>query len=165
MNTRLQHLQTPAQLKTNAVQGLYNKYAGLLLGYIDSVVNDGEQAEKYLIETFNEVAMRFEEFSKLQGSEYCKLQLIARKKLWTFFNSLQQCDVAETIKKIAGSAFDKHISQMSDMQQKVFCGVHYHGKNTATLAAELNTTEPEIRKVLKQAFSIIRNNSGDAGVY
>ncbi|MEO6150710.1 MAG: hypothetical protein ABIN95_06640 [Mucilaginibacter sp.] len=151
MDTRLQYLQTATQLKTQAVQALYNKYAGLLLGYIVGVVNDEKQAEQYLVDTFKEVALRLEEFSKQESNEYCKLQLVARKQLSGYFETTKDC-----------APLNKHTTQMTLLQQQVFCGVHYHGKKTALLAAELNMTEDTVRKTLKEAFSIIRKNNGDA---
>jgi hypothetical protein len=50
-------------------------------------------------------------------------------------------------------------------QLHVFCGLHYHGKNTITLAAELGKSEDDIRKILKESFTLIRNSHGHTGLH
>ena len=46
---------------------------------------------------------------------------------------------------------------MTPEQEQVFCGMHYHGKSTATLAAELGKSEDAVKIILKESFTIIRN--------
>ncbi|MBE9585252.1 sigma-70 family RNA polymerase sigma factor [Mucilaginibacter sp. JRF] len=161
MNTRLQNLaDTPLQAKVQDVQFIYDRYAGMLLGYIYDVVKDRTLAEQYLNDTFTTVALLADELTKSEENIYRKLQLIARGKLSSYFNTMQQCDISETVKHRP----NKYLNSMSERQLQVFCGVHYHGKKINTIAAEMNEPEDVVKKLLKEAFLIIRK-SNDARVY
>jgi DNA-directed RNA polymerase specialized sigma24 family protein len=54
---------------------------------------------------------------------------------------------------------------MSPLQQQVFLGVYYQCKTTSHIAKELNKTEEEIRKTLKECFNIVRNGRNDERVH
>lgn len=158
MNTRILYLPTDApQYKVQAIHALYNRYGGMLFGYILDVVNDERLAEQYLAETFNSIPLQSDEFLAADNNEYCKLQGLARKALAGYFD--KYCNGTEIDPPVRQNKF---IGQMSVAQQKVFCGLYYCGKTTAGLAGELNITITEVRKLLKEAFTIVRNNSGDA---
>lgn len=124
----------------------------MLLGYIYDVVKDKALAEQYLTDTFIAVAAVPELFNNPNDNVYCKLQLIARKKLTNYFESVGNCEVNEVVKTRPNSFLNK----MNARQQTVFCGVHYHGKNISTIAAEMNEEEDVVRRLLREAFVIIR---------
>jgi hypothetical protein len=147
------------------VQALYNRYAGMLLGYIFDVVKDEKLAEQYLVDTFKDVSAQVDEFADGAANDYCKLQLLARKKLAPFFDTIKDCTVTDAVTNGNGTRTNKYIERMNTGQQVVFCGVHYHGKTVGALAKELNTDDDAIRRLLKEAFAIIRNNRNDAGVH
>jgi hypothetical protein len=138
----------------------------MLLGYIQEVVKEQAIAEQYLIEIFNELkADDIKEMLAAGVNTFLRLQQIARKKLSSFITTVEDCaDQAEiAIKKaITGNKF---IDLMAPEQQLVFCGVHYHGKTIVKLAAELNKPEDTIRQLLRESFTIIRNNRNDTAVH
>jgi hypothetical protein len=141
-------LQTHKQTK----QGLYNSYAGMLLGYIFRVVKGNDVAEQYLVEIFNALQPEdIDEMTQPGVNTYCRLQQLARKKL-----SVNNNDGSVATNNAAQS--NKYIDLMNPDQRLVFCGVHYQGKTTAKLAIELNRSETIIRQLLKESFTIIRNN-------
>ncbi|RYU90451.1 hypothetical protein EWM62_07275 [Mucilaginibacter terrigena] len=148
------------------LRGLYNSYGGMLLGYIQEVIKDRATAEQYLAELFTD--LRPAELNEILApgtNVFCRLQLLARKKLAAYINSVGDCadkHGASPPKNIGGNKF---IDMMSHEQQLVFCGVHYHGKSITALAAELNQPEAAIRQLLKESFTIIRNNRDDTGVH
>ena len=138
----------------------------MLLGYIKEVVKELTVAEQYLIEVFNDLQHTdIEEILSPGANTFLRLQQLARKKLSSFITTIEDCaDQAEIITKktIQGNKF---IDLMDQEQQLVFCGVHYHGKTTANLAAELNITEDAIRQLLRESFTIIRKNRNDTAVH
>ena len=134
----------------------------MLLGYIFDVVKDEQQAEKYLIDVFNDVPAVLHEFSEHGTNAYCKLQLMAKKRLSGYFKTVEDC---EDGRPRTSARPNKYTDLMTAEQQLVFCGIHYQGKNTATIAAELNTNEEGVRRLLKEAFIIIRNNRDHAGIH
>lgn len=137
----------------------------MLLGYIYDVVKDQQMAEQYLADIFRDLHIHITDFANGQSNEYCKLQLLARKKLTPYFDTIKDCNTSTELKKGNGARSNKFIDLMNAGQQTVFCGVHYHGKTVNTLASELSVDEITVRKLLKEAFAIIRNNRNDAGVH
>ena len=138
----------------------------MLWGYILEAVKSQQIAEQYLIEVFTELTHTDLEKITLNGvNTFCSLQHLARKKIAIFAQSLTTC-VGDDIKPkgiiIAGNRF---IDLMNHDEQYVFCGVHYHGKSVATLAAELNKPETVIKQILKDSFTIIRNNRDTAAIH
>lgn len=138
----------------------------MLLGYIKEAVKDQTVAEQYLIEVFNELkATDIKDMMAPGANAFLGLQQIARKKLSSFISTVEDCADANEVaakKTITGNKF---IDMMDHEQQLVFCGVHYHGKTTAKLATELNKPEDTIRQLLRESFTIIRNNRNDTAVH
>lgn len=126
----------------------------MLLGYISEVVKSGAEAEKYLVDIFNQ--LQFVDMQRITApgkNTFVQLQGIARQKLASFVSSVDNCDAV-----VSGNKF---VDMMSADQKLVFCGLHYHGKTTIKMAAELNKTEPEVKQLLKEAFKIIRAINND----
>jgi hypothetical protein len=167
-NQLKQQLQTAeASLQKSTLKhDQYNRYGAMLWGYILEAVKSQQIAEQYLIEVFTELTHTDLEKITLNGvNTFCSLQHLARKKIAIFAQSLTTC-VGDDIKPkgiiIAGNRF---IDLMNHDEQYVFCGVHYHGKSVATLAAELNKPETVIKQILKDSFTIIRNNRDTAAIH
>lgn len=138
-----------------AARDIYDQYAGMLLGYIYEVVKDKQMAEEYLISVFNELPRHLHDIVQPGFNTYQRLQLIARKVLAGFFETIPACTPNER-KTYLPAKPNKFLSRMSEEQQLVFCSIHYNGKSIATLAAELNKPVDEIKKLLQQAFTAIR---------
>lgn len=122
----------------------------MLFGYIVEVVKNETLAGQYLAAVFKDVSNQLDEFSKLNTSEFCLLQAMARKKLEDFFKNSNRPEGVLTVCE------NKHIRQMTPQQQFVFCGIHWHGKSVQALSAELDIPEDGIRKILKDCFIVIR---------
>ncbi|MBK0377713.1 hypothetical protein [Mucilaginibacter segetis] len=145
---------------------LYKGYADMLLGYIFEVVKNQEMAEQYLADLFNELTFSdIQEMTMPEVNTYCRLQDIARRKLMSFFNSVDDC--GQKLHTNNGTVIRKNrfIDLMDAQQQHVFCGIHYNGKSISVLAHELNTCEADIKKILKESFTIIRKNRNVAGLH
>jgi hypothetical protein len=95
------------------VQALYNRYAGMLLGYIFDVVKDEKLAEQYLVDTFKDVSAQVDEFADGAANDYCKLQLLARKKLAPFFDTIKDCTVTDAVTNGNGTRTNKYIERMN----------------------------------------------------
>ena len=137
-----------------ATRAVYDEYAGLLLGYIYEVVKDKTLAEQYLVSVFNELPQHLQQVTQPGLNTYNRLQLIARKVLAGFFETIPACIPND--KTYLPSKPNKYLDKMSEEQQLIFCNVHYSGKSISTLATELNKPEEVIRKILQQAFAAIR---------
>ena len=164
MNTRLQTSAPMGQSKSAAVLNLYNSYSAKLLGYIYEVVQNKPIAEQYLSAVFNDVPNELEEFSKSGTSAFCRLQIMAREKLVHFFEALEN-DTDKRAWENLPWVNNRYVTLMTSFQQQVFCDIHYQCKSAGSIAIELNKTEEEIRKTLKECFTIIRNGRNNERVH
>lgn len=128
----------------------------MLLGYIFEVVKNRGIAEQYLIAVFNDVPNQIEEFYKPGVNAFCRLQSMARKKLAGYVETTNDNSAPDAVQNNVFIVKNKFIQQMTPDQQLVFCGAHWHGKPISKIAAELQKTEDEIRRLLKECFTIIR---------
>lgn len=127
----------------------YDRYAGMLLGYIFEVVKDRELAKEYTVEVFTKFAHTADQHST--DNVWLQLQRTAKTQLAGFYQSVALCE-DYSVNYMQNS----HVSQMSAEQRNIFCAVYYHGKTTADLAAQFNKQESEIRKTLREAFTFIK---------
>jgi len=157
MNSRIQ-ATTNTQNKLIPPRELYDDYGAMLLGYIVGVVNDRHVAGQYLVEIFKDLSNGLSVNQEKGSSVFVQLQLLARKKLEPFFETAKNCSTTDFV--YDAQSKNRSIGLMTPDQQTVFCGMHYHGKSVNILALELNKSGDEIRKILKESFTIIRNSNG-----
>ncbi|MES2278980.1 MAG: sigma factor-like helix-turn-helix DNA-binding protein [Bacteroidota bacterium] len=139
---------------SSTTRAVYDEYAGLLLGYIYEVVKDQHTAEQYLVSVFNELPQHLHSIVQPGANVYQRLQLIARKMLAGFFETIPACNPGD--KSHLPARPNKFLHRMSEEEQLIFCNIHYNGKSISTLALELNKPEEAIKKILQQAFAAIR---------
>jgi DNA-directed RNA polymerase specialized sigma24 family protein len=157
LNTQVQNPVSIGHSRLLLVHKLYQQYAGMLLGYIYDVVKNQAIAEQYLVAVFKDAVHELNEFANEDVSTFCYLQALARKKLTEYFRSTTYHKEENILK--SDICNNKYIKQMTNEQRLVFCGIHWHGKTVASLATELNKPEENIRKILKDCFTIIRNSN------
>ena len=134
----------------------------MLFGYILEVITTQSVAEQYLADIFNELQFTdIQAITKPGVNTFCRLQMMARKKLAEFQAAVDDCAGNDNRPKGLIIKGNKFIDMLAPDQQFVFCGVHYHGKTTANLATELNKPEGVIRQLLKESFNIIRKTRND----
>jgi len=142
------------QTKSLSMHNLYDAYAGMLLGYIFEIVKDKALAEEYLVKTFSAIHSSFDKINWGETSNWCQLQSFAKKELAAFNRSAG-------LTKPAGTLPNRYLDLMSEEQKLVFCNIYYCKKTTIELAKELNKPEALVKKLLKEAFAIIRDRHED----
>ncbi|MFD0793287.1 hypothetical protein ACFQZX_06630 [Mucilaginibacter litoreus] len=156
MKQELTYTTDPASAIKSAKHQLFAGYGAMLLGYITEVVKDRLTAERYLVDIFSGLKPEDLNIILAEGNNtYCSLLQHVRKKLASFINTVNDCSLNPQDPLIAGNRF---IDLMNKEEQFVFCSVHYYGKTIAGIAAELNKPEADVKQILKQSFTIIRNN-------
>jgi tRNA(Met) C34 N-acetyltransferase TmcA len=141
-----------------SIRCLYEKYGGMLLGYILEIVKDQKQAEQYLVQVFCDISLQYDEIDWAGTNRWIQLQRFARAKLSLFTHAAtERLPVTRTGLPEHGSR-NQIFDQLSDEQQQVFYAIYYQGKTISTISTELNRTEGSIRKALKEAFSIMRKS-------
>lgn len=153
-------LKTDRQVLTQSgpvgIRSLYDKYAGMLLGYVFEILKDRKLAEECLVRIFCELSAAFGEENSDGPQNWSQLQRFAKGKLKAFTAVAGNGAVAEGIAMHHSN--DQHLAALSAEQKGVFLDIYYHGKSVGLLAAELNRTEEFIRKTLKEAFAILRKS-------
>lgn len=142
--------------KPENVRSLYDRHAGMLLGYIFGVVKDRKLADKYLVQLFCDLSQHFHEIDWESNNNWCLLQRFAKEKLAAFTFADKVNETQETADLNMHDSGNKYLAKLTDEQKLVFCEVYYRGKTVAAISEELKKTEDLIRKTLKEAFAIIR---------
>ena len=139
---------------------LYDKYAGMLLGYISEIVNDAKLAEQHLVSIYNSLPKHLNEINADGCNVWCFMQRLAQKHLAGFDDGQNNITtIADPPDLKSYYTRNKFLSLMNDEQKRIFCYVYYQGKTTAWLATELGQSEEFIRRNLKEAFAIIKKGS------
>ncbi|MDT3404865.1 RNA polymerase sigma factor [Mucilaginibacter terrae] len=150
------NIEQTRNLSNNEVlitRALYYRYSSWLLGYLIELVKDKDIAEQYLVDIFKEVPKHLEDFDGPDTLRWKNLRKLAQSKL-------RGVRVRNTNKDIMSSErikFDGFVSNLTIEQQIVFCGVYYYQKSTSTLAQELNIADTDVKRLLKEAFTMIKN--------
>lgn len=139
-----------------SLQQLYDQYAGMLLGYLHAIVNDHQVAEQHLINIFKDLPKHLPAINTAGVNAWCELQKLAKKELSDVVprGTDQHKAAAQVIRNY--EVRNKFLSLMTEEQKQVFCLVYYQRKSTLELSKELNISEELVRKLLKQAFAIIK---------
>lgn len=157
MNLNIERTQSLSSNDVLVTRALYYRYSSWLLGYLIAVVKDYELAEQYMVDIFKEVPNRLHEFTGSDSSPWLCLQVLAKSKLTGYTRALRSGKSNIDSSSAERLRFDNYVNAMTTEQQIVFCGVYYYQKPTALLAQELNKADDEVKKILKEAFLIIKN--------
>jgi len=140
----------------HSVHELYDKYSGMLFGYIYEIVKDTRLAEQHLISFYSNLKEYLDEINADGANTWCQLQRLAKRHLSaSFINTTAQTE-SELVTNYTGN---KCLGMMTSEQRHVFCNIYYHGKTVAELAYSLNKPEDIVRKHLKDAFTILKQRA------
>ena len=151
--------QVSVESNAENLRNLYDRHAGMLLGYIIEVVKDRKLAEEWLVKLFCDLSLHIHEINWENTSSWCQLQRFAKSRLAHFNTANKQLEVNSAGGLVMHSGHNKYLERLTDEQKIVFCNVYYHGKSTADISIELNKPEVVIRKTLKEAFAIMRKGA------
>lgn len=146
--------QVLTESKPESIHSLYDRYAGMLLGYISEIVKDSKLAEECLVHIFCELSVVFGAENHEGPQNWCQLQRFAKSRLGSFHGASGKLQT----ERPGDRSHDQRLTGLSMVQKKVFLDIYYHGTAVSVLAAELNKTEEFIRKTLKEAFAILRKS-------
>lgn len=135
-----------------SVQDIYDKYAGMLLGFMVQALKDQQLAEQCLIDFFASLPQHLDIINNGNTGAWVCLLHLAKKQLAVL-------GLSNTNKVIGTNPQNDLLNLMTTGQRTVFVSIYYHGKTVAQLADELKTTEDTVRKILKEVFIIIRKGS------
>jgi len=136
------------------VRSLYDRHAGMLLGYIFEIVKDRKLAEEYLVEIFCDISQHFNELNWDGVNNWCQLQRFTRRKL----SQLTHAELFGERIGITNGLNNRYAEHFTAEQHLVFHDVYYYGKSIEVISRELNKPEDSIRKTLKEAFAIMRRS-------
>lgn len=138
-----------------SVHELYDKYSGMLFGYIYEIVKDTELAEQQLISFYSTIKEQLSEINVESINTWCQLQRLIKKHLSANFSHSIPVETDLTVSHTS----NKFLSKMTSEQQYVFCNVYYNGKTVTDLAYLLNKPEELVRRDLKGAFVVLKQQT------
>ncbi|QIL38772.1 hypothetical protein G7074_05440 [Pedobacter sp. HDW13] len=136
------------------IRWFYDKYAAMLLGYINGIVQDHQKSEDHLITILTSFSENFGRQEKSQLSIWLELRQYAQNKLASV--TAKDYPLAPSLKKSNGN-----LDLLDDLQKQIFCAVYYHGKSISYLALTLGSEEDEIRNQLKLSIDKMRRSRGN----
>lgn len=142
----------PAEPKD--IRWFYDKYAAMLLGYINGIVQDHRKSEDHLISILTAFSAEFGATEKSQLSIWLELRQYAQSKLTL---------VTENDHSLATALVNSNgnLDLLDDLEKQIFCAVYYHGKSISYLSATLGSDEDEIRNQLKRSIDKMRRSRGN----
>lgn len=158
MNLRISEQSGSGANTLTATRDLYQRYGGMMLGYLTDVVKDKQLAEDYLVDIFSALPEYVEDSFSSDRGIWVQLQSLAKAKLASFFDSLQDCQVLELDMHERWTSNGSPLVQLNPLQRTVFCGVYYHHKTLSRMAVETHQTEDTVKRILREVFIIIRND-------
>ena len=135
------------------IQEVYDQYSGMLYGYLLKVLKDKEQAEKFLVSIFDDIAKSADESGNCGPYTWCGLYRMAKDKVMIHIDDEGNSSDQDTMVYTLGNNM---YNGMTDDQKQVFYETYYGGKKVNQLAAQLNKSEELIKKTLMEAFTILR---------
>lgn len=142
----------PAEPKD--IRWFYDKYAAMLLGYINGIVQDHQKSEEHLIVILTSFAKDFGVHKKSNLNIWLELRQYAQAKLRLFNTGDHQLQSNQPASK-------GNLDLLDDLQKRIFCAVYYHGKSISYLATTLGSNEDEIRNQLKLSIDKMRRARGN----
>ena len=140
-------------LKVPDIRLLYNKYSGMLLGFISQIIDDRSQAEQQMINIFKELA-----------KNGLKNNLTTQSSVVTSWNELRKFALTYLpVKIITQPSMAKPVikQHLTEQEQQVFNIAYYQKQSVSAIALQLKQTEDSIRETLKKAFAVMKQNYGN----
>ncbi len=136
------------------IRWFYDKYAAMLLGYINGIIQDHRKSEDHLISILTAFSAEFVATEKSQLSIWLELRQYAQSKLTL---------VTENDHSLATALVNSNgnLDLLDDLEKQIFCAVYYHGKSISYLSATLGSDEDEIRNQLKRSIDKMRRSRGN----
>ena len=132
------------------IRWFYNKYAAMLLGYINGVIQDHQKSEEQLALILKSFAREFNVQENNNLNMWFQLRQYAQNKLSDF-----------SVKADQPTQKSKNLDLLNDQEKLIFCAVYYHGKSISYLGAQVAKDESEIRNLLKLSIDKIRRARGN----
>ncbi|MES2111101.1 MAG: sigma factor-like helix-turn-helix DNA-binding protein [Bacteroidota bacterium] len=137
--------------KADNLRALYERYGGMLLGYLTETLQDGEAAGEQLADIFidlikqdnNSINYSWQQLHKFARERLAALGLTANRKVST---------VPEYVTE------NKAWRKMTPEQQLVFYNAYHCSRPIDSIAQQLNKPEGYIRRTLVEAFAVIRKS-------
>jgi len=137
--------------KADNLRALYERYGGMLLGYLTETLQDGDAAGEQLANIFTDL---IKQDGNGIGYSWRQLHKFARERLAVsgLAGSRKATMVPEYITE--NLAWRK----MTAEQQLVFYNAYHCSRTVGSIAQQLNKPEEYIRRTLVEAFAVIRKS-------
>lgn len=155
------------QQKNSAVRLLYEAYAPVFMGVINSIVKDEKVGEQVLQETFIAICSRIGIYDSTKNrfltwglalARGMAIQAVKTGRCAAFANVRQKCTFVETNgqeqnQQDQSPGLQHGVERLEGTAKSVFELIYLQGKTSSEAALELGLTEEELKVFLKKAFA------------
>ncbi|RZK81295.1 MAG: hypothetical protein EOO92_05040 [Pedobacter sp.] len=142
--------ESELKIAATDISSVYDRYAGMLLGFISQIIKNKEQAEEKMITIFSELGKAVYVNHSARAED---IRINSWNDLRVFalnFLPAQNSSTLPTASPVNG--------KLTELQQQVFNIAYYQKRSINEIAAQLNQTEDSIRKALREAFAVMKGN-------
>ncbi|MCX2583247.1 hypothetical protein [Pedobacter sp. MR22-3] len=131
------------------IRQFYDKYAGMLLGFIQGTIQDPQKSEAHLIKILTSFILEVKLNPQSKSSTWMLLRQHAQK-------ILAQEQLTDTESMITSDYASVNPDQLSLKEKEIFNAVYYLGRSVSYLAASFGEEENSIRIQLKSSIDKMR---------
>ena len=131
------------------IRQFYDKYAGMLLGFIQGTIQDPKKSEAHLIKILTSFILEAKLNPQSKSSNWMLLRQHAQK-------ILAQEQLTDTESMITSDYASVNPDQLSLKEKEIFNAVYYLGRSVSYLAASFGEEENSIRIQLKSSIDKMR---------
>ncbi|MCX2432679.1 hypothetical protein [Pedobacter sp. GR22-10] len=131
------------------IRQFYDKYAGMLLGFIQGTIQDPKKSEAHLIKILTSFILEVKLNPQSKSSTWMLLRQHAQK-------ILAQEQLTDTESMITSDYASVNPDQLSLKEKEIFNAVYYLGRSVSYLAASFGEEENSIRIQLKSSIDKMR---------
>lgn len=131
------------------IRQFYDKYAGMLLGFIQGTIQDPQKSEAHLIKILTSFILEAKLNPQSKSSTWMLLRQHAQK-------ILAQEQLTDTESMITSDYASVNPDQLSLKEKEIFNAVYYLGRSVSYLAASFGEEENSIRIQLKSSIDKMR---------
>lgn len=141
------------------IRQFYDKYAGMLLGFIQGTIQDSKNSEAHLIKIITSFVLETKLNSNSNMSTWMHLRQHAKEVLAQ--QNLSERPTSMTSLDQNNNRSEDHINVLTAQESIIFKAVYYHGRSIACIAASLGEEENSIRTQLKSSIDKMRRSRGN----
>jgi DNA-directed RNA polymerase specialized sigma subunit len=150
-------LNIPKEASKN-IRQFYDKYAGMLLGFIQGIVPDAKKSEEHLIKIITSFVLE----TKLNADSNISTWIHLRRHAQQILAQQNFSERPASIVNLDQNSLSEDVNNILTAPEKmIFQAVYYQGRSITCIAESLGEKENSVRIQLKSAMDKMRRLRGN----